>query len=135
MLVEDNLVIAPSLANSLKRAGYHVRVVATSREACAKVRRMRPELIILDLVLPDIDGLVLTMRLKTMTDAPVIICSARCGQIDRVLGLRLGAVDFLAKPCTVDDLKERIQPTLASRAPKRPWSGRPAAQVARRPQH
>ena len=60
-------------------------------------------------MLPDMDGLVLTTTLKTMTDAPIIICSARHGQVDRVLGLRLGAVDFVAKPFDLDDLQARIE--------------------------
>jgi DNA-binding response OmpR family regulator len=60
-------------------------------------------------MLPDTDGFVLTTTLKAMTDAPIIICSARHGQVDRVLGLRLGAVDFVAKPFDLDDLQARIE--------------------------
>lgn len=69
---------------------------------------MRPDLIILDLMLPDMDGLVLTTSLKSMIDAPIVICSARHGQVDRTLALRLGAADFVAKPFDIDDLPARI---------------------------
>ena len=62
-----------------------------------------------NLMLPDMDGLVLTMTLKAITVAPIIICSARRGQVDRVLGLRLGAADFVAKPFDLDDLQARIE--------------------------
>jgi two-component system catabolic regulation response regulator CreB len=56
-------------------------------------------------MLPDMDGFALTMTLKAMTDAPIISCSARHEQVDRVLGLRLGAADFVAKPFDLDDLQ------------------------------
>ena len=62
-----------------------------------------------DLMLPDMDGLVLTTTLKALTDSPIIICSARHGQVDRALGLRLGAADFVAKPFDLDDLQGRTE--------------------------
>ena len=109
MLVEDDVVVGRALANALEFAGYRVRVAATGSAACALQPRILPDLIILDLRLPDIDGLALTMTLKAMTDAPIIMCSARHGQVDRVLGLRLGAADFVAKPFDLDDLQARIE--------------------------
>ena len=109
MVVEDDVVVGRALANALEFAGYRVRVAATGSAACALQPRILPDLIILDLMLPDIDGLALTMTLKAMTDAPIIICSARHGQVDRVLGLRLGAADFVAKPFDLDDLQARIE--------------------------
>jgi CheY-like chemotaxis protein len=109
MVVEDDVVVGRALANALEFAGYRVRIAATGGAACALQPRVHPDLIILDLILPDMDGLVLTTTLKAMTDAPIIICSARHGQVDRVLGLRLGAVDFVAKPFDLDDLQARIE--------------------------
>ena len=87
-------------------------IAATASQACALLTRVRPDLIILDLMLPDTDGLVLTITLKSMTDAPIIICSARHGELDRVLGLRLGAVDFVAKPVDLEDFLARIEAAL-----------------------
>ena len=109
MLVEDDVVVARILANALEFAGYRVHIAATGGAACALPPRLRPDVIILDLMLPDMDGLALTTTLKAITDAPIIICSDRHGQVDRVLGLRLGAADFVAKPFDLDDLQARIE--------------------------
>ena len=109
MVVEDDVVVGRALANALELAGYRVRIAATGSKACAMQRRIRPDLIILDLMLPDMDGLALTSTLKAITDAPIIICSARHGQVDRALGLRLGAADFVAKPFDLDDLQAHIE--------------------------
>ena len=109
MVVEDDVVVGRTLATALEFAGYRVRVAATGRAACALQPRMRPDVIILDLMLPDMDGLALTSTLKAVTDAPIIICSARHGEVDRALGLRLGAADFVAKPFDLDDFQARIE--------------------------
>jgi DNA-binding response OmpR family regulator len=64
-------------------------------------------------MLPDADGLGLTITLKSMTSAPIIICSARQGQVDRALGSRLGAIDFVSKPVDLDDLQARVEAALS----------------------
>jgi DNA-binding response OmpR family regulator len=112
MVVEDDAIVAQTLAKALDVAGYCVRIAATGAAALTSLPRLRPDLIILDLMLPDIDGLALTTTLKGMTDTPIIICSARDGQVDRVLGLKLGAADFVAKPFDLDDLLARIAAVL-----------------------
>src|SRR5689334_22999865 len=109
MLVEDDLLTALMLARTLEAGGYAVHTAQTGREACTSLTRLQPDAIILDLMLPDTDGLVLIGALKSITDAPIIICTARYGQLDRVLGLRLGAADFLAKPVDVDELLARVE--------------------------
>ena len=109
MVVEDDVVVGRALANVLEFAGYRVRIASTGSAACALQPRIRPDLIILDLMLPDMDGLALTITLKSITDTPIIICSARHGQLDRTLALRLGAADFVAKPFDLDDLQARIE--------------------------
>src|SRR6266536_4490963 len=81
MLVEDDQLTALTLAKGLESGGYWVCIAATASQACALLTRVRPDLIILDLMLPDTDGLVLTITLKSMTDAPIIICSARHGEL------------------------------------------------------
>ena len=65
-------------------------------------------------MLPDVDGLMLLIALKSLIDAPVVICSARDEQVDRVLGLRLGAADFVGKPFDLHDLESRIEGVLAT---------------------
>ena len=112
LLVEDDPDTARSLTKALQSSGYHVTAVDTGSEARAIIEHVRPDLILLDLMLPDTDGLVLTTSLKQLTSAPIIICSARQEQVDRVLGLKLGADDFVAKPFDLDELEARIEAVL-----------------------
>jgi len=118
LLVEDDPDTASSLSRALESSGYRVTIVETGAAARAIIQELRPDLILLDLMLPDTDGLVLTGTLKTLTSAPIIICSARHEQVDRVLGLKLGADDFIAKPFDIDELEARVEAVLrrASRA-------------------
>jgi DNA-binding response OmpR family regulator len=118
LLVEDDADTARSLTKALEASGYRIVSVGTGAEARAVIEHLHPDLILLDLMLPDTDGLVLTSALKGLTDSPIIICSARHEQVDRVLGLKLGADDFIAKPFDLDELEARIEAVLrrASRA-------------------
>jgi DNA-binding response OmpR family regulator len=122
LLVEDDPDTARSLTKALESSGYKVTAVDTGGEARSIIEHVRPDLILLDLMLPDTDGLVLTTALKTLTTAPIIICSARQEQVDRVLGLKLGADDFVAKPFDLDELEARIEAVLrrASRVRETP---------------
>jgi DNA-binding response OmpR family regulator len=124
LLVEDDPDIARSLSKALESSGYRVTAVDTGAEARSIIEHVRPDLILLDLMLPDTDGLVLTTALKNLTTAPIIICSARQEQVDRVLGLKLGADDFVAKPFDLDELEARIEAVLrrASRVRETPAS-------------
>jgi DNA-binding response OmpR family regulator len=112
LIVEDDPDTARSLSRALESSGYRVTAVETGNEARSIVERLEPDLILLDLMLPDTDGLVLTTALKQLTNAPIIICSARHQQVDRVLGLKLGADDFVAKPFDLDELEARIEAVL-----------------------
>jgi DNA-binding response OmpR family regulator len=112
LLVEDDVDTARSLSKALESSGYRVTSVDSGARARSMVGHLRPDLILLDLVLPDTDGLVLTTTLKNMTSAPIIICSARDERVDRVLGLKLGADDFVAKPYDLDELEARIEAVL-----------------------
>ncbi len=122
LLVEDDADTARSLSKALERCGYRVMAADTGARARSMVNHVRPDLILLDLMLPDTDGLVLTTSLKNLTSAPIIICSARDGRADRVLGLKLGADDFVAKPYDLDELEARIEAVLrrATRAHETP---------------
>ena len=112
LLVEDDPATARSLSKALESSGYRVTAVDTGAEARSIIEHVRPDLILLDLMLPDTDGLVLTTALKNLTNSPIIICSARQEQVDRVLGLKLGADDFVAKPFDLDELEARIEAVL-----------------------
>src|SRR5207249_6195325 len=118
---------APSPA--LENSGYRVTAVDTGSEAKALIEHVHPDLILLDLMLPDTDGLVLTTALKGLTNAPIIICSARTEQVDRVLGLKLGADDFVAKPFDLDELEARIEAVLRRASRVRAASNVPPDQI------
>ena len=109
LLVEDDDSIAEPLRKGLEREGYSVHRVATGREALAT---SGAEMVLLDLGLPDIDGLDVCRRLRAASDVPIIVVSARGEEIDRVLGLELGADDYLTKPFSVRELVARIRAIL-----------------------
>jgi DNA-binding response OmpR family regulator len=129
LLVEDDPEMARSLSRALERSGYRVALAGTGSEARLLIEQVHPDLLILDLGLPDTDGLVLTTAFKTLTNAPIIICSARQGQVDKVLGLKLGADDFVAKPFELDDLEARIETVLRRASRVREVPAVPADQI------
>jgi DNA-binding response OmpR family regulator len=129
LLVEDDPDTARSLSKALESSGYRVTAVDTGAEARSIIEHVRPDLILLDLMLPDTDGLVLTTALKNLTRAPIIICSARQEQVDRVLGLKLGADDFVAKPFDLDELEARIEAVLRRTSNVRDTAGKPPDQI------
>ena len=128
LLVEDDDSIAEPLRKGLEREGYSVHRVATGREALATTGA---EMVLLDLGLPDIDGLDVCRRLRAASDVPIIVVSARGEEIDRVLGLELGADDYLTKPFSVRELVARIRAILrrtATEPTSSPSSDDPIAQ-------
>ena len=129
LVVEDDPETARSLSKALESSGYRVTIAETGSEARSIIEHVRPDLIMLDLMLPDTDGLVLTTALKTLTSAPIIICSARHEQVDRVLGLKLGADDFIAKPFELDELEARIEAVLRRASRVREVPVAPADQI------
>ena len=129
LLVEDDPEMARSLSKALESSGYRVTIAGTGSEARSIIEQMRPDLILLDLMLPDADGLVLTTAFKTLTNAPIIICSARQEQVDRVLGLKLGADDFIAKPFDLEELEARIEAVLRRASRVREVPAVPADQI------
>jgi len=112
LLVDDEPLITDSLSYSLKREGFDVEMVTDGLSALEAVERLNPDLIVLDLMLPDISGFEVCRRLRTTTNTPVIMLTARGEEIDRVLGLEVGADDYLAKPFSFRELLARIQATL-----------------------
>jgi two-component system OmpR family response regulator len=127
LLVEDDPAWGRVLTDALASHGHGVRSVASAAAARAAVAAERPDLIVLDLTLPDEDGLVLCADLKAATAVPVLICSLTRRRRDVVLGLRLGADDFVARPCDLDELVERVGVLLRSRAASPPTSPAPEA--------
>ncbi|MGI9146854.1 MAG: response regulator transcription factor [Chloroflexota bacterium] len=118
LLVEDDAATALMLTNVLESADYRVRTAVTGAAARALVEQLEPDLIILELVLPDEDGLVLCSVLKSMADVPVLICSGTQRRRDAFLSLKLGADDFIAKPFDAYDVLARVE-VLLRRATQR----------------
>ena len=120
-VVEDDPDFSGTLSKALTASGYRVLIASTGADARALLGQVQPDLIFLDLMLPDADGLSLTPAFRTLTRAPIVICSARQEQIDRVLALKLGAADFVAKPFELDELEARVEAILRrSRQPDEP---------------
>ena len=118
LVVEDDPAMARMLVDALELADYRVWHAADGQEARAHLERARPDLILLDLLLPDIDGLVLCSLLKSLAEVPIVICSASSRRSDPILSLKLGADDFVRKPFELDDLLARIEAVLRRAPPK-----------------
>ncbi|MPZ13439.1 MAG: response regulator [Chloroflexi bacterium] len=112
LVVEDDPAAARMLTDLLEGFGYRAAVAEDGSATRRVVDEIRPGLIILDLILPDVDGLVLCSDLKSRYDMPIIVLSATNRKRDAVLALRLGADDFVAKPFDVYDLEARIEAVL-----------------------
>src|SRR5258707_610656 len=112
MLVEDDHGVAQTLTDALESSGYRVWLAETGADAKTLLEQTRPDLIILDLMLPDVDGLVLCSGLKAIADVPIVICSATQQKRDAILGLKLGADDFIAKPFDIYELEARVEAVL-----------------------
>jgi DNA-binding response OmpR family regulator len=112
LLVDDEPLITDSLTYSLKREGFDVEAVADGHSALDAVENLEPDLVVLDLMLPDISGFEVCRRLRTRVTTPVIMLTAKGEEIDRVLGLEVGADDYLAKPFSFRELLARIQALL-----------------------
>jgi DNA-binding response OmpR family regulator len=112
VLIEDEHALATTMCDALDSSGYRVRVAETGAEARTLVNEAQPDLIVLDLMLPDVDGLVLCSALKAIADTPIVICSASASKRDAILGLKLGADDFIAKPFDIYELEARLEAVL-----------------------
>jgi DNA-binding response OmpR family regulator len=136
LIVEDDPAVAQILAEALEASDYQTRHAPTAAEARRMVAEAPPHLILLDLVLPDADGLVFCADLKTRADVPIIVCSASTEKRDRILALKLGADDFIAKPFDVDELEARVASVLRrteqrARVPALPAAPGPVSLPAR----
>ena len=112
LLVEDDLVLAAAVMDLLQADGYVVWHAVNGADAKAAVKQARPDLILLDLLLPDVDGLILCADIKAVANSPIIICSATPQRRDLVLGLKLGADDFITKPFDAAELEARVASVL-----------------------
>ena len=112
LVVEDEASIASFVALYLKNAGYDVATVANGAEALAAVDREKPALIVLDLMLPDIDGIEVCRRVRRGSDIPILMLTARDEDVDKIIGLEVGADDYLTKPFNPRELVARVRAIL-----------------------
>ncbi len=117
LVVDDELAVTDLLAYNLRKAGYEPLVAADGREALRLARHSQPDLILLDLMIPEIDGLEVCRELRKTSAVPVIMITARGEEIDRVVGLELGADDYVCKPFSVRELLARIKAVLRRSQP------------------
>ena len=119
LVVEDEASIASFVSLYLKNAGYDVGTAATGAEALAAVERDRPSLIVLDLMLPDIDGIEICRRIRQKSDVPILMLTARDEDVDKIIGLEVGADDYMTKPFNPRELVARVKSILRRATPER----------------
>jgi two-component system alkaline phosphatase synthesis response regulator PhoP len=112
LVVDDERPIVDLLVYNLERANFRAVVARDGEQALAVARRERPDLVVLDLMLPRLDGLEVCRALRRERDVPIIMLTARDAEVDRVVGLELGADDYVVKPFSVRELIARIKSVL-----------------------
>ncbi len=118
LIVDDEAPIVDMLSYNLRRANYEVVVAWDGEQAIELARRELPDLIVLDLMLPKIDGIEVCQILRRERDVPIVMLTARDEEVDRVLGLELGADDYVVKPFSVRELLARIKNVLRRVSPR-----------------
>jgi DNA-binding response OmpR family regulator len=112
LVVEDELEIARVVRDYLARAGFEVIVVGDGDSALASVRGARPDLVVLDLGLPGRDGIDVAREVRKRSDTPIVMLTARGDEADRIVGLELGADDYVVKPFSPKELVARVRAVL-----------------------
>jgi DNA-binding response OmpR family regulator len=112
LVVEDELSLRETLAYNLKKEGYTVETVGDGRAALDAARRLNPDLVLLDLMLPELDGFEVARVLRKEMTTAILMLTARDDEIDRVVGLEVGADDYLTKPFSMRELLARVKAQL-----------------------
>jgi len=112
MVVDDDADIANLIGEVLREEGFLTRVVSDSRQALDAFREFQPDLATLDVMMPSVDGISLCLQLRKDSDVPILFLSAKKDPPDRVVGLRIGADDYMGKPFDNDELVARVEALL-----------------------
>lgn len=112
LVVEDELALLEALEYNLSRQGYQVLTASDGRKALEVARRERPDIIILDIMLPGLDGFEVCRILRQEMSVPILMLTARADEVDRVVGLEVGADDYLTKPFSMRELLARVKALL-----------------------
>lgn len=119
LLVDDNLDLCYMLSCLLQSHGYTVTIANDAFAAMKEFHKRVPDLILLDLMLPKIDGMEVCWRLRAESDVPIIIISAKNKDVDLHWGLKAGANDYLTKPLNIEQLLSRIEAVLKEHSPSK----------------
>ena len=117
LVVDDEPMVREVVAAYLQREGFHVTEASTGKNALASIEESAPDLVVLDVMLPEVDGFSVLTELRRQGDIPVILLTARTEEPDRVLGLELGADDYVVKPFSPRELVARVRSVLRRSAP------------------
>lgn len=117
LVVEDEYEIAKVLEGFLKQNGYHVERAGTGKQALELFRAADPDLVLLDIMLPELDGMEVLKRIRADSSVPVIMLSAKSEEIDKLLGLELGADDYITKPFRPREVLARVKAVLRRTQP------------------
>ncbi|TMF63643.1 MAG: response regulator transcription factor [Chloroflexi bacterium] len=112
MVVDDEPDVAELVGTILREAGHEVKVITDSRQALEAASDFRPDLVTIDVLMPSVDGISLCLQLRRNSDVPILFVSAKDEPPDRVVGLRIGADDYLGKPFDNDELVARVEALL-----------------------
>ena len=112
LVVDDESVVRDVVVQYLRREGYRTREAADGDTACTLVEREQPDLVVLDLMLPGTDGLAVCRWIRARSEVPVIMLTARGEEADRIVGLELGADDYVTKPFSPRELAARVKTVL-----------------------
>ena len=118
LVVDDEQAVLDLLVYNLRKAHYEVQTAVNGRQALELARQAAPDLILLDVMLPEIDGLDVCRELRRTSKVPIILITARAEEIDRVVGLELGADDYVCKPFSMRELMARVKAVLRRTLPE-----------------
>jgi DNA-binding response OmpR family regulator len=130
LIVEDEPSLQETLAYNLKKEGYVVETVGDGRAALEAARKLKPDLLVLDIMLPELDGFEVARILRKEMITPILMLTARDDEIDRVVGLEVGADDYLTKPFSMRELMARVKAQLRRARLLREELGRPTTEIA-----
>ena len=112
LVVEDEPSLAEVVSLYLKRAGFQVQVASSGGQAMSILEKRIPDFVIMDVMLPEVDGLSITRWLRDHSDVPIIMVTARREEVDRIAGLEMGADDYVVKPFSPQELVSRVRAVL-----------------------
>lgn len=112
LVVEDEISLRETLIYNLRKAGYRVEAVGDGRAAVDRARQLKPDLIVLDVMLPGIDGFEVARQIRKELTAAILMLTARVDEVDRIVGLEVGADDYLTKPFSMRELLARVKAQL-----------------------